>query len=233
VLPLRRRHNVPLRLLTAPRRRGCQVRPTVRVDGSGRRLAAPAAGQGGRAIPRTPDGRPDLTGIYDTNHITPLERPVQFGDRRALTAEEAAALERGAAERAAKALEPSDPNRPAPPVSKNPGAYSTFWTSPGSRVVRINGEKRTSIIIDPPDGRIPPMTPEGRARDEALGGIIMRPDIVESTIAVIPAPPSSQHRPGAAPAERALSARVRMELGHADPAELHVQQPEADRSDAH
>ena len=49
-------------------------------------LAAPTAGQGRRAVPRAPDGRPDLTGVYDTNHITPLERPAPYGDRRALTA---------------------------------------------------------------------------------------------------------------------------------------------------
>jgi hypothetical protein len=83
-------------------------------------LPALAAGQGSLSIPRTPDGRPDLTGIYDANTVTPLERPAQFGNRRALTDEEAAALERTRAARVERALAPSDPNRQAPPVSKKP-----------------------------------------------------------------------------------------------------------------
>lgn len=56
-------------------------------------IAAPAAGQGGRAIPRMPDGRPDLTGIYDANTITPVERPAQFS-KLILTDEEANTLAR-------------------------------------------------------------------------------------------------------------------------------------------
>ena len=168
-------------------------------------LAAPAAGQASRTIPRTPDGRPDLTGIYDANTVTPLERPAQFGNRRALTDEEATALERTRAARLERALAPSDPNRKAPPVASNPGAYGQVFMSNSDRMVIINGERRTSIIVDPPDGRMPAMTAEGKARDEALGGIIMRPDIVESTIAIIPDPPIRSTDPELRPlSERCL-----------------------------
>lgn len=168
-------------------------------------LPALAAGQANRAVPRTGDGRPDLTGIYDANTVTPLERPAQFGNRRALTDEEAATSERNRAARLARALEPSDPNRPAPQVSANPGAYGQVFMSNSDRMVTINGEKRASIIVDPLDGRIPQMTAEGRARDEALGGIIMRPDIVESTIAAIPDPPVRSTDPELRPlSERCL-----------------------------
>lgn len=49
----------------------------------------------------------------------------------------------------------------------------------GNRVISVNGEKRSSLVIDPPDGKIPPMTAEGRARDEALGGLAGRTDVLE------------------------------------------------------
>ena len=61
-------------------------------------MAAIVAGQGGRATPRTLDGRPDLTGIYDANTLTPVERPAQFSGL-ILSDEEAATLARGSAER--------------------------------------------------------------------------------------------------------------------------------------
>jgi hypothetical protein len=141
-------------------------------------MAAIVAGQGGRAIPRTTDGRPDLTGIYDANTLTPVERPAQFSGL-ILSDEEATTLARGSAERAAKGDEPSDPNRPAPQAGGNVGGYNTFWMARGTRVVSVKGEKRSSIVIDPPDGKIPPMTPEGQARDETFGGLAGRNDVLE------------------------------------------------------
>ena len=77
------------------------------------------------------------------------------------------ALEKRVAETNARAALPSRANREAPPVggdgspgpAGNVGGYNTFWLDSGTELITINGEKRTSILIDPPDGRVPPMTP--------------------------------------------------------------------------
>src|SRR5271170_4791369 len=137
-------------------------------------IGLPAASQQGGGIPRTPDGRPDLTGIYDANTVTQIERPTKYGGREALTDQEAAELLRAEAVRTAEADKPSDPNRTAPKASTGNitgKSYDDFWKSFGNRVVTIGGEKRSSIIIDPPDGKIPPMTEEGNARDDKYGGL--------------------------------------------------------------
>lgn len=142
-------------------------------------MGAQAIGQQSRGILRTPDGHPDLTGNYDANTLTPLERLEKFGNRRSLTDPEAAELLRAQATRNEEADRPSDPNRPAPKAGTLAGSYNDFWKSFGKRVVTIDGEKRSSIVIDPPNGKIPPMTAEGKARDEALGGLGARTDVLE------------------------------------------------------
>ncbi len=102
-------------------------------------------------VPRTPDGKPDLQGIWDFRTITPLERPNQFAGKETLSADEAATLEqRNAETRVDRAPRPGDP-----------GTYNQFWFDFGSRVV---DDKRTSLIVDPADGRLPPLTPEGEKR---------------------------------------------------------------------
>jgi hypothetical protein len=144
-----------------------------------------ASAQEGGGIPRTPDGRPDLTGTYDANTLTPLERPAKLGDRRTLTDQEAAELLHAQVARAEEADKPSDPNRKAPKAgtiersTSGSGSYNDFWKSFGNRVVTIGGEKRSSIIIDPANGRIPPMTEEGNARDDSFGGLAGRTDVLE------------------------------------------------------
>ena len=105
--------------------------------------------------PRTPWGDPDLGGVWDFRTITPLERPEEYGDREFLTPEEAAALEQGAVDR--------DQERFAAPARRTEaggsiGAYNWFWMDYGTRVVE---SRRTSLIIDPPNGRKPPPTPGG------------------------------------------------------------------------
>lgn len=106
-------------------------------------------------IPRTPDGRPDLQGMWSNATLTPLERPAQFAERRALSAEEALALQNTAQQREAEADAPSDPLR-APPTDGNTAAgYNSFWLERGTQVIEIDGEYRSSMIIDPADGRIP------------------------------------------------------------------------------
>ncbi len=100
------------------------------------------------ALPRTPDGRPDLQGIWDFRTATPLERPRDMGDRKYFTAEEAAVFERRNADRigAIVAVHPPD------------------WLDYGMTLLK---DLRTSLVVDPPDGRIPALTDAGRARQQA------------------------------------------------------------------
>jgi len=115
--------------------------------------------------PRTPDGHPDLSGMYDLATLTPLERPV--GQKAVLTDEEAAKLEKAAAAFKAAGDAPIAGDRSAPPkggdgsrgAAGNVGGYNTGWLDAGSSYTVVNGEKRSSLIVDPPDGRVPPYTP--------------------------------------------------------------------------
>ena len=131
--------------------------------------AAPVAGQD--AAPRTPWGAPDLGGVWDFRTITPLERPEALADREFLTEEEAAGLEQEVIERDARLL-----NRPAETVTAggsvdrradgSPGFYNNFWLDGGTRTI---GTRRTSLVIDPPNGRLPALTASAQRRaDETL-----------------------------------------------------------------
>jgi hypothetical protein len=156
-------------------------------------VAVPIAGQSAQSArkyttPRTAWGAPDFQGFYDVATITPLARPAAYGNRLALSDEEAATLERGEAVRDAKLDQASKPveQRTAPQVGgdkANPnatylerlfeggggtvGGYNNFWLSPGSQVITVDGQKRTSIVIDPPDGHVPAMKAGARQRNAA------------------------------------------------------------------
>ena len=132
-----------------------------------------AAAQAKPAVnPRTVDGHPDLQGIYDIATLTPLERPPMFGNNLTLTRQQAERLEGQVANRKEQASLPSDGNRAAPPIggdgssgaAGNVGGYNNFWIDAGSRYTVIDGQRRASLVIDPPDGRVPQMTPEARQR---------------------------------------------------------------------
>ncbi len=120
-------------------------------------------------MPRMPDGRPDLQGMWTNNTITPLERPEELGEQRAYTAEEAAVREGRTLDRIAERAAPSDPNREVLSArdDNRPGGYNNFWIDSGTMVATVRGEKRTSLIIDPPNGRIPPRTETWQAWSDA------------------------------------------------------------------
>ncbi len=103
--------------------------------------------------PRTPWGQPDLQGVWDFRTITPMERPSELTGQEFLTDEEAAELEA-----VRRATDNGRDNRvPADIV----GNYNQFWFDRGTTVV---GTRRTSLVTDPPDGRIPALTPEAETK---------------------------------------------------------------------
>jgi hypothetical protein len=133
--------------------------------------------------PRMPDGHPDLQGTYDLATMTPLER--WPGDPPFLTQEQAEALQTAEAERRAKTAggdEPLPPDRPPPPVGGDTsapksffealekrgggavGGYDRFWLNQGSAYTVVAGQIRTSIVVDPPDGRLPLENESARQR---------------------------------------------------------------------
>jgi hypothetical protein len=136
-------------------------------------FAVVVSGQTASRIPRLPDGRPDLQGTYDLAMLTPLERPA--GLPAVLTDEQAAKLEKQAADAVRAGAQPIDGHRTAPPrggdgsvgPAGNVGGYNTFWLDRGTHYSTVDGQKRSSIVIDPPDGRVPALTAEARQRAAA------------------------------------------------------------------
>jgi hypothetical protein len=94
--------------------------------------------------PRTPDGQPDLQGVWSYASLTPLERPAELGSREFFTPKEAAALQAGVED-------------DAPPAPGDPGTYNALWFDRG----KVASNLRSSLIVDPPDGRLP-LTAETR-----------------------------------------------------------------------
>ena len=115
-------------------------------------------------VPQTAWGAPDLQGVWDFRTITPLERPENLGDKAFLTQEEAAQREQGAVDRATRLW---DREARRTEAGGNVGGYNNFWMDQGTNVI---GTRRTSLIIDPPNGRLPEATETGRARAAANRG---------------------------------------------------------------
>jgi hypothetical protein len=105
--------------------------------------------------PRTPDGQPDLQGTWNNSTITPLERPTELAGKEFFTPQEAAAYEK-------QTLQNSNADRRDGGAEADVGrAYNEFWRTRGGVVATL----RTSLIIDPTNGRIPPLTPEAQKQN--------------------------------------------------------------------
>jgi hypothetical protein len=123
---------------------------TAHVGGQGSTTAASST------LPRTAWGDPDIQGTWTSDNMinVPFERPAQFGDRRFLTDEEFASR----VQENDKWLADANAERPVIPFAKDPAANNAprHWLERGP-----NPSRQTSLVIDPPDGRIPAMTPQG------------------------------------------------------------------------
>jgi hypothetical protein len=105
---------------------------------------------------RTPDGQPDLQGIWNFSTLTPLERPAELADKEFFTPAEAVEYE--------KQLEARRIARRDADARTNPGVANVqndFWFERGTKVIKT---LRTSLITDPPNGKLPPVTPEAEQR---------------------------------------------------------------------
>ena len=108
------------------------------------------------AVSRTADGHPDLQGVWDYRTMTPLERPSSLADQPFFTPEEAAAYERESVARRNKDRRIEDGLTAQADVAS---AYNEFWWDYGKAL----SDLRTSLIVDPPDGRVPALTAEAAA----------------------------------------------------------------------
>ena len=126
-------------------------------------------------IPRTPAGHPDLQGNWSNATVTPIQRPE--GQDPVMTWERVAEIEGRVRAAVEAGYADSDPNREAPPVggqftgdprfdaaSGGTGGYNRFFIDAGEQVAIFNGEPRTSLVVDPPNGRVPELSDEGRER---------------------------------------------------------------------
>ena len=127
----------------------------------GGKAQTPSQAGGTTAAPRTPWGEPDLQGIWNSMVITPQQRPAEYADREFLTEAEVADLEKKAA-RSALGI-----GRDVRALKGTPedveGAYNNVFTGTGSGGAHYDRSRRTSLIIDPPNGKMPPLTDEGKA----------------------------------------------------------------------
>src|SRR5262249_27033716 len=122
------------------------------------------------AIPRTPDGHPDFQGVWTNATITPMTRPTVFKDKPTVSDAEAKTYEK----EDLRVLNSQDGQSDGPLIraagSSGTGGYNVLFVDRGTELARVDGQARTSLIIDPPDGQMPRMLPRNRNRAAAAGG---------------------------------------------------------------
>ena len=120
-------------------------------------------------VPRTPDGHPDLQGTWTNATLTPLERPAQFAGKATVTESEAKAYEKSD-------LETNDIDNPEAPLLARAGSgsgetavggYNNLFIDRGASLATVDGARRTSLIIDPPNGKVPVLGDASRAQRAA------------------------------------------------------------------
>ena len=122
-------------------------------------------------LPRTPDGQPDLQGVWANNSVTPLERPPEWAGKERLTNAELVELKAAAARVTESGLDAVfgdqlvlaaiEGTKDVESYDPTTGNYNQFW------LVDRDFDDRTSLVVDPKDGRIPALTPEAKQRQEA------------------------------------------------------------------
>ncbi len=127
----------------------------VAVPVAGQSSAAEAKASKSSTASRTADGHPDLEGTWSFATLTPLERPAAFAGKDVLSADEATKLEEQAEQTR---------NVERVPKAGDPGGYNRFWFDNPTKVIRT---RRTSLIVDPADGKVPALTPAGEERQAA------------------------------------------------------------------
>jgi len=130
-------------------------------------------------MPRTADGHPDLQGIWTNVTLTPLERPAEWADKPTLTEAEANAFEKHDAETNtidgdanSKLLQQAG--------SAGTGAYNNLFFDRGTELARVDGVKHTSLVVDPPNGKVPVLALAARVRNPAAPRISTSADDVKS-----------------------------------------------------
>ena len=122
-------------------------------------------------VPRTPDGKPDLQGIWSRSILTPLERPGNQSDMTEYDPSVREELEDAAQQRQLDLrTEPTE----TPPGEKTTDAYNTFWRDGFWYKVPMTS-LRTSQVVDPPNGRLPRLTPAAREKRKQVDDLLNRP----------------------------------------------------------
>ncbi len=126
--------------------------------------------------PRRHDGKPDLSGTYDIKWLTPFTRNPKYGESPYMTDEEAQDIASSAADGYEHDIAPIDGDRPAPPTGgdghpSNIGGHNRFWWDRGSGAFKVDGKYRNSVITNPSNGQLPPLSDQGRAMQARTLGI--------------------------------------------------------------